>query len=135
MTIRVENRTHRRLEIQMAAGIAVVSGFFGRFIRRPMIQCLIRDVSVQGLKLFVDRPIPEGVALKLWVTLPEDTKNEPLHLRGRVCWAAAQSGGGGYLAGIRLEAKPGRGVSVWQETIRERIRAQFRRAIPAEAAM
>jgi len=111
-----------------------MAGMLDRFVRKPAIHCFTRDVSVQGLKLLSDRPIPEGAAVKLWVTLPEAGTTEPLTLWGRVCWAAEQTGGAGFLAGIRLEAKPERYVRVWQETIRERIRAQFRKAIPAEVA-
>ena len=115
----------------MLAGISIVSGILDRFVRKPQFRCVTRDVSLRGMKLLSERPIPEGASVKLWVTLPDEGKDKDLTLRGRVCWATAQSVAGKFFAGVSLDARPGRAMAVWMEKIREKIRKNFQNAIPA----
>lgn len=125
----VENRTHRRLPLELIAGVAVSPGLLGFLVRKASFRCVTRDVSIQGIKLVADVPIPEGGAVKLWIKLPDAGTRKDLRLRGRVCWTTAQSVAGEYFAGIRLEAQPRRSMAVWTEAIRERIREQFRNPV------
>jgi hypothetical protein len=131
--IRIENRTHRRIEMEIPAGVAVVSSFLGHFIRRPQFRCVTKDVSVRGMKLVSDHPIPEGATVKLWVTGPDAGKTATWSLRGRVCWAITQSKGARFLAGIRLDDQPAAAMAVWTEAIREQIREHFRSPVPVVA--
>lgn len=122
----VENRTHRRLDAAINAGVSAVSGFLGRFCWKPQFQCVVSNVSIQGMKLLATQPIQEGADVKLWVTLPEAEKSGTIRLLGRVCWAMPHSVPGQFVAGIRLGDRPTRSVAIWAESIRERICAQFR---------
>jgi hypothetical protein len=123
--ILVENRTHRRLDIAIHAGVSAVSGFLGRFCWKPKFQCVTSNVSIQGMKLLVTQPIEKGASVKLWVTLPEAKKSGTIRLLGRVCWVTPHSVPGQFVAGIRLGDRPARAVAIWAESIRERICAKF----------
>lgn len=117
----------------MLAGFSLVSGVLSCFVWEPQFQCVTRDVSLRGMKLLSDRPIPEGASVKLWVTLPDEGKDEDLTLRGRVCWSTAQSVAGKFFAGVSLDVRHGRSVAVWTEKIRAKIRENFQNAVPAGA--
>jgi len=128
--IRVENRTHRRLEMKLSAGVAIVSSILGFLAWKPEFQCRTQDASAQGMKLFSNRPIPEGSDVKLWVSVPNDTRKKALKLRGRVCWAASHDVRGAFLAGVCLASQPARSVTAWKKLIYERVRKDYRDPIP-----
>lgn len=117
--------------MEMAASVGVVSRFLDLFVRKPQFDCVTRDVSVQGMRLCSEQPIPDGALLNVWVALPDDETSRALRLRGRVCWAAAGSVAGEFLAGIRLDAHPETAMAVWTDRIRDRIRERFRSVVPS----
>ena len=122
----VVRRGMPRLEMKLEAGVAVVSSMLGRFTREPQFQCATKDVSVEGMKLVSDIPIPERKVVKLWVTLPGDGGvDKNLELHGRVRWALIEAATGRFLAGIHLAAFPRSAVAVWAMAIGERVREQF----------
>ena len=118
----------------MGAGVSLVSGFLGDFIRKPQYECFTRDVSVQGMKVVSGRPLPKGADVRLWVTLPDDGIGSALQLRGRVCWAKAPGVTGEWHAGIRLDNHSGHPDGVWANTIRGKIRAHYYNAISGVAS-
>lgn len=129
----IENRTQRRLETELSAGVVIISRMLDFLVMKPQFQCVTQDVSISGMKLVADRPFREGAAVRLHVVLLENEKNKALKLRGRVCWAN-QSSEGKFFAGIRLDPRPQRAVAVWAETIRQRVRAHFRNLVLADAS-
>ena len=124
--IQIENRTHRRLDATFVAGVSVVSGIRGWFMKNPQFECLTRDVSIRGMKIVSSRPLSDGAAVNLWITLPEEGKSEAIRLRGRVCWTMPNSVTGQFVAGIQVGDRPARSVAIWAGSIRERICEQFR---------
>lgn len=105
-----------------------MSSVLDHLILKPQFQCRTRDVSVQGMKVVLDRPLPEGADVKLWITLPDAGESE-LKLRGRVCWAKTPSVTGEWLAGIRLDHSSTQPDGIWAKTIRSRIREHYHQAI------
>jgi PilZ domain len=133
MIAHIENRTQRRLETELSAGVIIISRMLDYLVLKPQFQCITQDVSIGGMKLLADRPLREGTTVRLHVVLSENEKDKALKLRGRVCWAN-QGSEGKFFAGIRLDHRPQRAVAVWAETIRQRVRAHFRNLILAGAS-
>ncbi|MEI8140012.1 MAG: PilZ domain-containing protein [bacterium] len=129
MTTPVENRTHRRMVMEIPVGVVVVSKFRDLFIRKPRMQCMIEDVSIQGMKLATDQPIPEGAVVNLWVNLPVNGLSQAMKLRGRVCWTSTKSIASKFSAGVCLDVHFGRSVEVWIQAVRARINDHFRSSI------
>jgi hypothetical protein len=117
------------MEMEIPVGIVVVSKFRDLFIRKPRMQCMIKDVSIQGMKLSTDQPIPEGAVVNLWVTVPANGLSRAVKLRGRVCWTSAKSVASKFSAGICLDIHFGRSVAVWIEAMHARINDHFQSSI------
>ena len=117
----VARRRMPRLEMKLEAGVAVVANVVGRFAGKPQLECVTRDVSVEGMKLLTGRRLPEGKAVRVWVKLPIDEGGKTLELNGRVRWAYAQNTAG-FLAGIHLDGHPMHSMAAWARAIGERIR-------------
>ena len=109
--------------MRLGAGVAVVSRLLGRFAGKSQFQCAIRDVSVDGMRLVSDRPIPEHNAVKLWVAMPDE--GQTLELNGSVRWASNDGETGKFLSGIHLDAFPSSSLAVWAGSIRGRVREHF----------
>lgn len=122
----IEHRTRRRLEANLLTGVSVLSNPMYFLVTQPQFHCQTLDVSVRGMKLLADRPLPEGAEVKLWVKLNDDDPVKDVKLRGRVCWATGdQHATGKFLAGIRLDAHPSPSAAVWSASIYEWIRKQY----------
>ena len=134
MTPHDENRTHRRIQLEVPACVSVVSNFFNYLFRAPKLPCITRDVSMKGIKVLAVHPIPVGSAVDVWVTLPDDHAGSALKLRGHVRWSSANQGEGrDFLAGIQLEDRQGPSMALWTNAIRERICEHFRAELPSGA--
>ena len=121
----VVRRRMPRLEMRLEAGVAVVARLVGRVAGVPQFQCATKDVSVEGMRLVSDTPIPEGRAVRLWVTLPNDEGGKTLELNGWVRWALNEATTGRFLAGVHLAGSPRSSVAAWAGAIGERIREHF----------
>lgn len=119
--------------MKVVAKIAFISRVWDLLMLKPKFQCLIENASVRGMKVVVNHPIPEGVAVRVWVLLPDDAKQKALELRGRVCWSSSESEAGQFSAGISLDTRPTHAVAEWVKSIRQRVRADFGKIIPAES--
>ena len=64
-----------------------------------------RDISVGGVSVLVDEPVPEGVVIGVSLILTEDgiesAEEDPLHMRAHVMWAAPTDSGA-CLLGLRF---------------------------------
>ena len=87
--------------------------------------CTVRDVSVCGLQLVTERPLPIGSGLSLLVNLPDAGGTRPLKLWGDVRWSNTREGDGLCSVGIRLRDRPERFVKVWRDIVRAKIRRHF----------
>ena len=120
----VARRRMPRLEMRLDAGVAVVGRTLGRSAGKPKLECVIRDISEEGMGLVSDSRIPERKVVKLRVALPEHG-GKTMGLNGRVRWAYMDPGTGRFFAGIQLDALPRHSKAVWARAIRERIREHF----------
>ena len=122
----VEQRTHRRILMEVTAGVSLAWRHFGFFSRKPQFSCTTRNVSVRGMQIMTDRLIPPGATLKLWVNPLTKEPVEPLKLSGEVCWSTPHSSTGRFLSGVRLHDRPEGNFAVWTENVRSLIRQHFK---------
>jgi hypothetical protein len=122
----VEQRAHRRMTMEMSAGVAIMWNPFDFLFRRPSFSCTTRNVSARGLQIVTDSPISAGSTIKLWVNHWAREAPEVLELRGNVCWSNPHASTGKFLAGIRLQDRPERNLALWGEKVRSLIRQHFK---------
>lgn len=92
-----ETRAHPRYEIRVSAEL--------RLAGADHLTCVTRDLSIGGVGVDAERPLPEGAALgvELFVVVDdiEDETTVPLKVQGRVAWCRMKSERE-FLAGIQF---------------------------------
>ena len=92
-----DTRQHERYDIRVSAEVSVHQG--------EPVTCLTRDLSLGGVGIECEWPLPENVPLsvELFVVVDdiEDEGTLPLHLDGKVVWCR-QRGERDFLAGIQF---------------------------------
>lgn len=132
MIPRVENRTHRRMNLELPVCVSAVSNFFNYLFQAPKLPCITRDVSMKGIRVLAVQPFPVGSAVDVWVKLPDDPTGVAFKLRGRVRWSSATQGEGrDFFAGIQLDDRQGHSLALWTNAIRERICEHFKAELSA----
>ncbi len=92
-----ETRAHPRYEIRISAELTPEHG--------EALTCTTRDLSMGGVGVDMERPLPEGAALsvELFVVVDdiEDETTVPLLVKGKVVWCRMKSPVE-FLAGIQF---------------------------------
>ncbi len=117
-----EHRRNRRISLNVPVGLAIASAPKALFLRHPEIQGTILNASMSGLQVLVVKSIPDKAPLVVWIELKTHTPSGALKLRGECRWSKPHVKSGGYLVGIRLEARPKDGMAAWSEAILQRLR-------------
>jgi hypothetical protein len=90
-------REHQRYDIRVSAEVSLHQG-------EPMT-CVTRDLSLGGVGVDTEWPLPEGVpiSVELFVVVDdiEDESTTPLRLAGKVAWCRKR-GERDFLAGIQF---------------------------------
>jgi hypothetical protein len=119
---RTERRKHQRLPMDASVGLAVLSGPLTFLVRRPQFQASVRNASVSGFQLRVERSIPEDAAVKLWIQVKNGGQPKTLGLVGDVVWSKPEGQDGAFLVGIRLRSRPEESMRIWAHTMFQEIR-------------
>ena len=88
-----EKRRSERTPLVVRVDYTTVDSFFSEFTA---------NINEGGLFIETESPPPAGTAVLLNFTLPGE--EEPLRVRGRVVWTAAQGGAEGTGMGIEFES-------------------------------
>jgi c-di-GMP-binding flagellar brake protein YcgR len=92
-----DTREHQRYNIRVSAEVTLHQG-------EPMT-CVTRDLSLGGLGVDTEWPLPEGmpISIELFVVVDdiEDETTTPLQLAGQVVWSRKR-GQRDFLAGIQF---------------------------------
>lgn len=92
-----ETRAHPRYEIRISAELSFEAG--------EHVTCVTRDLSLGGVGVDAQRPLPEGepLGVELFVVVDdiEDETTVPLKIMGRVAWCRMKSARE-FLAGIQF---------------------------------
>ena len=79
-----DQRRHRRLPIDSRVFIELVAPGLGGSQSGQVTTCRALDVSEGGLRVSLDRELPEGAILQIGVELPQ--YSDTLYLAGEVRW-------------------------------------------------
>lgn len=95
-----ERREHKRFEVVQAIFIEVVRRRSRSESENTIIRCETADVSVGGLKIYVQQPIAQGSRLN--IAVPLNNGKENLELVGEAMWIKPADGVEGYWVGLEL---------------------------------
>ena len=94
----IEHRAHRRYVAEVAAEVSVGP---------EVVVAATQNVSVGGVGLLSDQPLPEGAEVKLVLFLTqdgiEDPDEEPFEVSASIAWST-ENDAGAHLAGVRFGA-------------------------------
>jgi hypothetical protein len=79
-----DQRRHQRLPVDSRVFIELVAPGLGSPQSGQVATCRTLDVSKGGLRVSLDRELPEGAILQIGVELPQSS--ETLYLAGEVRW-------------------------------------------------
>jgi hypothetical protein len=96
-----DRRKHQRINVEKAIYIEVVGRGSRSEADNTIIRCETVDISVAGLKIWVQNAIPQGS--KLNIAAPMDDWKENLELVGKVMWLREADNAQGYWVGLELE--------------------------------
>jgi hypothetical protein len=115
---RIGHRIHANAPIK----VAIQNKHFWDFLFQRTFSATLADISVQGMQLATDRPIPSGTILKLWVPVEYKMKTYNLILRGEVMWSKPGLEKRAYLAGLKLMDFSSPAMQIWAASTLDEIR-------------
>ena len=68
-----------------------------------------------GIQIEVDRQVPEGFLLELWIEVSDHPTK--FYLAGEVKWCQELDDGKGYLVGVELKKGETEDLSMWQKVV------------------
>jgi len=116
-----ERRKHPRILGEGPVFVKVIEAGENADLRGETIYCSTQDLSTGGIRLAVDREVPVGSVLHLWIGLSDSPGS--YMLTGRVVWARpAESGKTSHMVGIEFEEVPDGDMTTWLEMMEQKIR-------------
>jgi hypothetical protein len=80
-----------------------------------VVRCSTKDVSLQGVRIQLDRQLPEGFPLKLCIEIPDH--GAELFLAGEVKWCREVAKGTRSLIGVELTERQTDDFKRWQQIL------------------
>ena len=115
-------RKGRRLHMEAPIGVAIASGRWSLFIRHPQFQGTVQDASIDGFHIRVEREIPAGATVFLWIQVQVGTRCRTLRLSGDIVRCEPHRVPGSFLVGVELRDRPAGAVKTWQAVMFDEIR-------------
>ena len=118
-----QNRKTRRIEKDgKAQGVISTCKAFPA-LRGKKFQAIVKNVSSNGLLLYLDQPLPPGSIVDWEVTLMAAGKNQRFKLITEIVWCRVLANGQ-QSAGVRLYREASFDFTVWEHMIFNEIRAR-----------
>jgi Tfp pilus assembly protein PilZ len=113
-----DRRQHSRQSRDERVVVQIVSSTRDTLPPGTVVRCSTKDVSVSGLRIQLDQPVPEGFLLELWI----EVSNHPtkFYLAGEVKWCQELDEGKRYLVGVELKEADTDDFKQWQEVLAEK---------------
>jgi len=112
MSESTDRRNHPRLARDEKVVIQVVSSASDPSLTGLTVKCSTVDLSAQGLRVKLDKHVPEGYRLELFLQVTGHSRR--FFLAGEIKWSREVEGEeGGYLTGIELVDAPETDLSDW----------------------
>lgn len=112
-----ERRNVRRRSLRQRIGMALVKGRPNFLLRRAQFDATLTDATLRGMRVRLDRALPKGAAIKIWVDVYLTTEPTPVQLRGTVRWCRPTTPVGDFLVGISLNDEPEIAMQVWTRSM------------------
>ena len=115
-----DRRQHPRLDGEGSLFVRVTSASGETIDEGQTVRCSTENVSLDGFRLWLSKPIPEGTLLDVWVRV-EDHPGTFL-LKGVTKWAK-RDGDRGAMVGIQLIDDAADDVGAWQAMVVRKLRS------------
>ena len=106
-----DRRAHERFEYTQAIYIEVAGRRRRSESQNIILRCETVDISVGGLKLYIQQAIPAGSQLNLAV--PLDNGKDNLELTGEAMWVKPADNNRGYWVGLQLNDSDRETMAKW----------------------
>ena len=110
-------RKHERFSIEKAIYLEVVGRNSRSEADNMIFLCNTLDISLGGLRIWVQEPVAEGSVVN--IAVPEDEWKENLELVGRVMWSKEAIETPGYWLGLELEDTTHENMERWFEVVQQ----------------
>ena len=117
MCMMKDRRRHVRQRRDERVVLEFVSSTHDRLPAGTVVRCSTKDVSPQGVRIQLDRQLPEGFLLKLCVEIPDHRAT--LFLAGEVKWCRAVAEAKRSLIGVELKERQTDDFKLWQKILEQ----------------
>lgn len=117
-----DKRVGGRLILEAPVGLAVSSGHWAAFIRKPLFHGTVNDASMAGLQIRVEQELQPGTRMLLWIEVQTGARFEVLRLAGDVVRCESRGIRGFYLVGIQLRNRQASALRAWEDVMADEIR-------------
>ena len=115
MSTTKDRRQHARQPRDERVVVQIISSHRDTLPPGTVVRCSTKDVSSQGIRIQVERQLPEGFLLELWVEISNPARK--FLLAGEVKWCQELDEGKRYLIGIELKEGETEDFKLWQEVL------------------
>ena len=115
MSVSKDRRQHVRQSRDERVVIQIVSSTHDTLPPGMVLRCSTKDVSPEGLRIYLGQRVPEGFLLELWVEISNHSSK--FFLAGEVKWCQQIEGSDRYMVGIQLEEGATEDFKLWREAL------------------
>ena len=108
-------RKHPRFSVEKAIYLEVVARESRSEADNTIFLCNTLDISVAGLRVWVQEPVAEGSTVN--IAVPEDEWKENLELVGKVMWSKGAGDNPGFWLGLELEDTTHENMERWFKVV------------------
>ena len=113
MSTTKDRRQHVRQPRDERVVVQIVSSTRDTLPPGTVVRCSTKDVSSQGIRIQVERQLPEGFLLELWIEISNPARK--FLLAGEVKWCQELDEGTRYLIGVEIKEGETEDFKLWQE--------------------
>ena len=111
-----DRRQHVRQARDERVIVQIVSSTRDTLPPGTVVRCSTKDVSTRGIRIQLERQLPEGFLVELWIEISNHHAGK-FFLAGEVKWCQELDDGKRYLTGIELKEEGAGDFKLWQEVV------------------
>jgi hypothetical protein len=115
MSTKKHERQHVRQRRYERVVVQFVSSTHDRLPPGTVVRCSTDDVSPRGVAIQMDRQLPEGFLLEIWIEFSGHPRE--FYLLGEVKWCRELAEGERNLVGVELKERQNDDFKPWQEAL------------------
>jgi len=114
-----DRRRHPRFNVRKVIYIEVVDRHSRSEADSTIVRCNTVDISLGGLRIWVQEPLPDGCQVN--IAVPADEWKENLELVGKVMWVREADDNAGFWVGLELEDTSRENMEAWFKVVQRMI--------------